>query len=331
MNYWKIIRRTLLAGLLLVLAYALSYAWRALPIISGYGAKNLCSCVMLAGRQPADVLKNELGGFPIRLGTFEVNYRDSSATGSVWGLARRKAKFRRGLGCSLVVQMDEAEFDKARPIVTAPPAVQPDTLPWPLGDKLPDSVNQTVDQAKLNAVLDTAFAEPRAAQLRRTRAVVVVHNGTIVAERYAAGFNRDSKLIGWSMTKSITNALVGILVKQGKLNLNAPAPVPAWQGDDRRRITLNDLMHASSGLAWEENYGGPSGATNMLFKQKDMGVYAADVSLAHEPGEVFYYSSGTTNIISRIIRERLGDAAYYRFPYEALFYKLGMYHTSTLR
>jgi CubicO group peptidase (beta-lactamase class C family) len=87
-------------------------------------------------------------------------------------------------------------------------------------------------------------------------------------------------------------------------------------------------MHASSGLNWEENYGGPSGATNMLFKKKDMGLYAAEVPVAHKPGDVFYYSSGTTNIISRIVRETVGDENYYRFPYEQLFYKIGMLNTT---
>jgi CubicO group peptidase (beta-lactamase class C family) len=154
-----------------------------------------------------------------------------------------------------------------------------------------------------------------------------VHDGNIIAERYADGFTKNSKLIGWSMTKSITNAMVGILVKQGKLKIEAPAPIEAWAHDNRKNIALNDLMHASSGLQWEENYSGPSGATNMLFKKKDMGLFAADTKAVDKPGEVFYYSSGTTNIISRIIRETLGDENYYRFPYEQLFYKTGMLNT----
>lgn len=328
MSVKKILKRVSLAILSLVIAYALYYGWQAFPIISGYGAKNICSCVMLAGRNPHDVIKNELGGFPIRLGTFEVNYKDSSATGSVFGLAKRKAIYRKGLGCSLVVEMKEDDFRAQKANLPAPPRLKQDSIAWPQGDLTSDSVKTEVDLAKINAVLDDAFSEPGEKKLRRTRAVVVVYDGQIVAERYADGFDKDSKLIGWSMTKSITNALVGILVKQGKLKLEEPALVKAWGNDDRKSITLNDLMHASSGLDWEENYGGPSGATNMLFKKKDMGLYAAEVPSAHKPGEFFYYSSGTTNIISRIIRETVGDENYYRFPYEELFYKIGMLNTT---
>lgn len=328
MNFKKLIKRTLLIIFLLVLSYGVYYAWLAFPIISGYGAKNICSCVMLAGRDPDDVIKNELGGFPLRLGTFEVNFQDSSTTASVFGLAERKAVYRKGLGCSLVVEMSESEFRDQKINLPEKPLIDQDTVAWPAGNLNSGPDTLKADIAKLDEVLDNAFYEPGENKLRRTRAVIIVHEGKIIAERYADGFNRNSKLIGWSMTKSITNALVGILVKQGKLDLHKPAPIWNWENDDRKNITLNNLMQQSSGLNWEENYGGPSGATNMLFKKKDMGVFAADVNLAHRPGEVFYYSSGTTNIISHIIRERLGDENYYRFPYEELFYRIGMFNTT---
>jgi len=205
------------------------------------------------------------------------------------------------------------------------PALNQDTIAWPMGNLRSDSIPPGVDTEKLNDVVTHAFDEPTGASLRRTRAILVVYDGKIIAEKYAPGFTKDSRQIGWSMTKSITNAMVGILVKQGKLDVNAPAPIEAWKNDARNKITLNDLMHMSSGLDWVENYGGPSGATNMLFKKKDMGVYAASVPAKDEPGKIFKYSSGTTNIISRIVRDHIGDENYYRFPYEELFYKLGIY------
>jgi CubicO group peptidase (beta-lactamase class C family) len=327
MNTKKLFKRIFLTILLLVLSYAVYYGWQAFPIISGYGAKNICSCVMVAGRNPGDVLKNELGGFPLRLGSFEVNYKDSSTTGSVFGLAKRKAVYRKGLGCSLVVEMDEEDLRNQPIALPTAPNLNQDTVLWPDGNLKSDSIPVAVDQKKIAEVLDSAFFEPGPNKLRRTRAVIIVYDGKIIAERYADGFTKDSELIGWSMTKSITNALVGILVKEGKLKLEDPAAVKGWEVDERKNITLNDLMHQSSGLDWEENYGGPSGATNMLFKKKDMGLYAAKVPVAHKSGEVFYYSSGTTNIISRIIREKVGDENYYKFPYEQLFYKIGMLNT----
>lgn len=324
----KIIKRILLLALLLVVLYAVIYAWKAFPIISGYGAKNMCSCVMLAQRQPDDVIKNELSKFPLNLGSISVNFSDSSATGTVFGLAKRKAIYRKGLGCSLLVEMDEEELRNQHIKLPSSPKLDQDTVAWPMGNYITDSLKSKVDTQKLSLVLDSAFAEPGPKKLRRTRAVVVVYDGHIVAERYAPGFTETSKLIGWSMTKSITNALVGILVKQGKLDIDKPAPISTWKDDERSKITLNDLMHASSGLKWEENYGGPSGATNMLFKKKSMGTYAADVPLESEPGKVFYYSSGTTNIISKIIREAVGDDNYHKLPYEELFYKIGMFNTT---
>jgi CubicO group peptidase (beta-lactamase class C family) len=157
-----------------------------------------------------------------------------------------------------------------------------------------------------------------------TRAVVVVDHGRLVYERYAPGFDRHTRLAGWSMTKGITSAMAGILVGQHLLDLHAPAPVEQWQKDDRGRISVEELLHMNSGLSWWEFYAGPSDATRMLFEEADMGKFAERSALRHQPGMVFNYSSGTANILSSIIRSKIG-AGYYRWPYEQLFYKIGMY------
>jgi hypothetical protein len=322
----KLFKRLLLLITLLIAGYAAWYAWLAFPIITGYGAKNLCSCVMLAGREPESVTQNELGQFPLSLGSFTVSYEDSSATATIFGLAKRKAVYRKGLGCALSAKMARRQELRQQKITLArKPAVDQDTLPWPAGNLTNDTVPPAINRVKLDAVVASAFEEPGPKPLRRTRAILVVYDGHLVAEKYAEGFDWNSLQLGWSMSKSLTNALVGILVKQGRLNLDDPAPIEGWQNDERHNITLNDLMHMSSGLEWEENYGGPSGATNMLFKKKDMGLYAAKSPLEFKPGEVFEYSSGTSNIISRIIRDEVGDDGYYAFPYQELFYKIGMY------
>lgn len=312
--------------IVVAVAYGVQYAWRAFPIISGYGAKDLCSCVLVAGRDAESVIDNELNSFPLKLGSFSIDYGDSSATGKVFGLAKRKAIYRKGLGCTLVVEMSEEELRNQKINTHKPSPLLTDTVAWPMGDQLPVQAANKIDSLKLAAALDHAFEEKDTSllQLRRTRAVVVLYDGQLVGEKYAKGFDKNSRHIGWSMTKSITNALVGILVKEGKLSLDAPAPIKEWANDDRKSIRLTDLMHMSSGLNWVENYGGPSGATNMLFKMKNMGSYAADFPLEFKPDSVFEYSSGTTNILSRIVREAVGDDQYYKFPYEALFSKLGM-------
>ncbi|GHN01622.1 serine hydrolase [Cytophagales bacterium WSM2-2] len=321
----KVFKRIFILLLLIAIVYGGQYAWRALPILSGYGAKDICSCVFVAGRNPKDVIDNELNSVPLKYGTFTVNYTDSSATGSVFGLAKKKAVFRKGLGCTLIAEMSEEELRQQKMNLSPSKRINTDSIPWPQGDKLQDTINRKIDKAKLQAAIDHAFTETDTvrAKQRRTRAVVVLYDGQLVGEKYATGFDKNSKQIAWSMTKSITNALVGILVKQGKLKLEEPAPAEGW-ADDRKAVTLADLMHMSSGLKWEENYGGPSGATNMLFKKKDMGIYAAKEPLEFKPGEVFEYSSGTTNIISRIVRDKVGDENYYKFPYQELFNKIGM-------
>lgn len=319
----KILKRIILYALLLLMGYAFYYAWRAAPILTGYGTKVLCSCTMVGGRSANDVINVELGSFPMSLGTFQFNPEDSSTTGSVFGLAGKKAIYRKGLGCTLINEITEEELRRQSYHTYEPVAADPDTIPWPYGDKLDQPIPEGIDQEQLRATVTRAFRESGKEKLRNTRAVIVVYKGVIVAESYGEGFNRKSMHMGWSMTKGITNAVVGILIRQGRLSIDQPAPVDLWKQDDRKTITLNHLLHASSGLEWVELYGGPSDATNMLFKKKDMGLFAATHPLKDVPGARFYYSSGTTNLISRIIRQAIGDDGYYGFYRRELFSKIG--------
>jgi CubicO group peptidase (beta-lactamase class C family) len=322
--------RILLILKFLVLVFGLSiliFIREAMPIISGYGCKILCSGVFVAGRTPEAVIRDDLGSFPFNLGTYTVDRADSSVTGSVLGMATRVALYRSGLGATLVSGMTEETLKEQRIERVGLPAVEPDTIDWPMGDRVrAERVNRVPvgDTAGLGAAVGMAFGDG-GARPTGTRAVVVVYHGRIVAERYAPGFDRRTRLTGWSMSKGITNALVGILVNEGKLNIYQPAPVEEWQEDQRSRITIEELLHMESGLRWWEFYAGPSDATRMLFKEKDMGAYAMRSSVRNPPGKVFNYSSGTANILSAIIRKTLADSDYYRFPYEQLFYKIGMY------
>jgi hypothetical protein len=161
----------------------------------------------------------------------------------------------------------------------------------------------------------------------RTRAVVVVYDGQLIAEHYADGFNNKTKLAGWSMTKTVTGALIGILAGKGKLLVTTPAPVPEWQsdGDPRHYISIENLLQQRSGLDFDEVYYRKSDATKMLFQKSDMAAFTASHPLKFKPGSVFHYSSGNSNILSRIIRQTVGDSVYVCFPYNELFYKIGMY------
>ena len=129
------------------------------------------------------------------------------------------------------------------------------------------------------------------------------------------------------MTKSITNALIGILIKAVKLDIDKAAPIDEWQKDDRRQITITNLMQMNSGLKWWEYPYAPSDFTNMLFKAKSMSAYGLKAPLKDKPGTIFNYSSESPNILAYIIRRTVGDSNYYRSPYKELFYKIGMFNT----
>jgi CubicO group peptidase (beta-lactamase class C family) len=157
--------------------------------------------------------------------------------------------------------------------------------------------------------------------------VVVLYKGEVVGEKYwkEKGITQETRLWGWSMNKSIVNALIGILVKEGKINLDASAPIPEWLSDRRRNITIRDLMHMSSGLKWDENYGSVSDATNMLFRRTDSYKSSISAPYSKAPDMIWLYSSGTANILSGIIRNLIhNDQEYYAFPYKKLFYRTGM-------
>ena len=328
MKLKKRIVRTLLWLLIPAILCLIYYCWLSFPIITGYGSKVLGSAVFDAGRNEKQVREQDLSSYMMGLADFKVDYTDSSVTGSIFGLAGRKSIYRNGLGVTLISGVDEDRIRSEHFNQAARPELNTDTIPWPRGDKLAAPFpSDEIDNAKLQFAVREVFKEKDTILPVRTRAVVVLYKGQLVAEYYADGFNVKTKLAGWSMTKSVTSALTGILVKQGKLNIDEPAPVPEWKDpkDPRHAITTVNLLQQRSGLDFVENYARSSDATQMLFKEADMGAYTAGRSLKDKPGTVFYYSSGNSNIISRIIRMKLGDSVYDGFPYRELFYKLGMY------
>lgn len=315
-------RRTWLLALLfflfVLLGYGLLQASRVLEVATGYSSKILCSGIFLSGRGEETLRTEDLEWFPFL--DCEVDRDEKSASCDLWGAASRKALFREELGCTLVIDASveslRLQVGRLRPAPQARSAFPP-----PAGGFV------GVDRAKLDAALDKTFAEPNPDAPRRTRAVVVLFRGGLLAERYAAGFDVDTRLGGWSMTKSVVNALVGILVGQGRLDPQSPAPVPEWAPpDERAAITLNHLLRMSSGLEFDEDYSPPSDATRMLFAVHDAAAFAAAKPAAHPPGSRWSYSSGTANIVSRIVRQTVGGslADYQRFVRRELFDRLKM-------
>jgi CubicO group peptidase (beta-lactamase class C family) len=327
MKIKKIIVRSLLVLLLGAICVLIYFGWVSFPILAAYGSKIMCSAVFDAGRNEKQVRDQDLSAYMMKLGDFKVDYADSSVTGSVFGMAKRKAIYRNGLGATVISELSEQQIRSQIFRLPEKPRLNTDTFSWPMGDRLTGSFPAGVDSIKLSAAIENIFQEKDTILPIRTRAVVVLYKGQLIAERYADGFNAHTKLAGWSMTKSVFNTLTGILVKQGRLQIDGPAPVPEWHdvNDPRHQISLKNLLQQRSGLDFEEVYSKASDATRMLYEKADMAGFTASHPLKDKPGSVFYYSSGNSNILSRIIRQTLGDSLYYDFPYQQLFYKLGMY------
>lgn len=309
---------------------AVYFMTRVVPLYSAYAAKRTCSCVFVSNMKSPAIIKEEIK--PFNFLNLDISYTKKTVTGSFLGLASRKAIYRDGLGCTLVVGTTETSLRKQ--VKGFKPAyLSQSKLPWPEGDAVKKvSLPGSVDKHKLDLVIDWAFYTPNQARYRGTRAVVVVYNGQIVAERYAPGFTRKTRLPGWSMTKSVTHALVGILIKKKKLKMETPvtpAPVSEWHspGDPRAAITFDQLMRMSCGLNIRENLHDPSSDyARILFSSADAGAHAVTQPLKAEPDKLWLQSGKTMNIVSRIIRQSFkgSDAAYFNFPRQALFNRIGM-------
>jgi CubicO group peptidase (beta-lactamase class C family) len=203
---------------------------------------------------------------------------------------------------------------------------------WPT-ERWPEAaLDADVDAQRIDSALRRVFREPPPEAFGETHAVLVAHRGRLVLERYAPDHARDERFISWSMAKSFTHALVGVLVGEGKLDLGSPAPVPAWRssGDPRGDITLEHLLRMVDGLEFVEDYvdAGVSHVIDMLFGsgKEDVAAYAEARPAAHAPGEVWSYSSGTSNVVAAILGRAVGGGAdgMLAFMRRVLFDPIGM-------
>jgi CubicO group peptidase (beta-lactamase class C family) len=239
---------------------------------------------------------------------------------SAAGLFATHAVFHEGLGCMRVqgarepyvlrIDLEALRKPKAPPLlpeIAGPAVVEP-------------------SDAALKAALDHAFEEPAEPPFRRTKAVVVVRDDRVIAERYAPGIGIDTPLPSFSMTKSVVNALLGIMTQQGLTSPSLPAPIPEWHGanDPRREIEVGHLMRMTSGLALDET-DDPLNPSEQMFQHNDMARSVVDAPLIAAPGTRWAYSSATTQILARIIREAVGGPEQtLTYAWRELFDPLGM-------
>jgi CubicO group peptidase (beta-lactamase class C family) len=288
-----------------------------LNLISGFASKNMASNVFIADRNSNDVRDNDNNIPLVKLA--EVTVDNNSASSTVFGLMSRKSVYREGLGCVLI----NDDFDMNTPYLRPNRSFLMDTLAFPYGSTLPkDTIFENVNYPKLIAAIINSFSDP---EINKTRTVLVYHKNQIIGEKYLEGFDEKTLILGWSITKSIIATLYGILEYQGKINLNSLAPIPEWQNDERKNITLNHLLRMQSGLSWEEDYSKISDVTKMLFLDTDMTKAQAENKAIAKPTEVWNYSSGTTNLLTGILRKQFKtEQEYLDFPYSALIDKIGM-------
>jgi CubicO group peptidase (beta-lactamase class C family) len=302
-------------------------AIRPISVATGVISHTICSETFVSGLDPeriyAETLRPAGMMWLISWGMhYDVDREKREVRTTFAGGFANRAIYRDGVGCMVVHGTEPADTvppqDVPNKIASAP------VLPEIAGPAVVEPAND-----KLRAALDRAFAERDAPPYRRTRAVVVVHDGHVVAERYAPGYGVDTPLLGRSLTKSVMSALTGILVRERRLSVEQLAPIAAWQkpDDPRRAITIDHLLRMTSGLAWGgETYSGWDSAPRMENLERDMAAFAASLPLDAAPGSRWNYSGGDYLILSRIIRDAVGGHAkdVLRFAHHELFAPLGM-------
>lgn len=311
------------AGAIVLLVAAAGVAWIMVSppgqvrVATGYAAKMVCSNLHVAGRAASEVMAVDVQapGHPI-FKAISVDVDGETVRARLLGFIGIGGAETRGAdgGCSVLPGRGDALGGDATGPDIAENAAE---AAWPIGAAVEPAGN-----AALEAVLDDASKTGPG-----MRAVVVVKEGRIIAERYGEGFDAATPLLGWSMTKTVTAAIIGTLVKDGTLSLDQTGLFEAWRGDDRNAVTLADLMGMASGLEWNEGYGSVSDVTRMLYLEGNMAGFAAGLPLAVAPeaiGTQFNYSSGTTVMLSRIWMDALGPERATAYPAEALFGPLGM-------
>lgn len=283
-----------LVAALVAAAWAVGTQRPKLLSATGYAALSACGLTFVADRDSA-ASNHDLPDNPfLKLVAVKVDRDERTASAAMFGaLFRSTAYAGNGTGCAVAT---------ARPDVPAVALPEPDlSQPWPVGDVVEPATPQWAQ-----GLLDTAFGRDEAESSElNTRAVVVVHGGQIVAERYAPGFGPQTPQVGWSLSKSVTAALVGAAERRNVMAPDEANLLPQWD-DERADITMWQLVDMTSGLGWEESYGAGSPVTRMLFASPNAAADAAGQPLAHTPGTYQQYSTASPIIVCRVLQDRSG-------------------------
>jgi CubicO group peptidase (beta-lactamase class C family) len=300
--------------------------------LAGY-AKVLCSAVFVSGREPAEAFTNS-GYFLMeddqRAGVTYAVDREQKLVRMTKGTLTRTAKLYGDQGCIIHQQNHDGVYFTPVPVKTRLPDAA--SQPWPMGDAAPKTPPSTgIDRTRVDKALDLAFADPAGL----TAAVVIVHKGQIVGERYMPGITKDTQLESWSMGKSLTATLFALLVKDGVYKIDDPAPVPDWRapGDPRGAIKIVDLLHMSSGLRFiagqDPDYSIDKGYpdhTLVYTGAIDVFTHSLTRPLQFPPNTQGRYRNSDPLIVGWLVKQavtRRGEE-YLTFPQRALFDRIGI-------
>ncbi len=332
----KSIRIFLLFALLLAGALLAVITWLGLPsAVAGFAARTVCSGVFMAGRSGEDVLARDVlpASALLRLASVTIDTSRREVRGWMPAGRERVAVHVAPLGCVL----DPAAEVLAQTGVQAGPRTGAGTAApaAPAGTAAPTQWPRGAAPARLAAVLDEAFRNDGEAAGRNARAVVILQDGRLLAERYAPGFDERTRQIGWSMTKTVLGLLVHARLAEQRqtsdvraLDWVAPQRRPPWlrrwQDDGRAGITVGDLLYMRDGLDHEEGYAPWDAVPRMLWGVSDVAAYAGSAAAEAEPGTRFRYLSATSNLLSGLLRLQFADDRdYWRYPRQVLFDPIG--------
>ena len=312
-----IFRATLLAFAALVAAGAWFRVDRALRVAPNFMAETVCLETFVSGRDPALAVDQIPGRTPVmrrlaRISSWSVDRQKREARATLAGLISARAVYIEGYGCVLdhggpmpepIASVTAAPAPEAQAIVVPPPG------------------------SPLAQALDHVFAPFPDGRPRDTQAVVVMKDGVIVAERYSGEATPQTLMSGLSLSKSLTAALIGVLVRDGAVDPKAPGQIAAWSASDdpRRAITIENLLRMDSGLDFDETNSGFDANTHMLYLEDDMAAHAARARPIAAPGARWAYSSSGIVMLDALLKQRVGGPAeLMRFAREKLFGPAGV-------
>lgn len=287
---------------------------KSIPAGTGYAAWDMCSRGIAVG-DDMDRVKVQYTAPKVQpLPSFWfVNDTASKVDVSAVFLYPRRAILRKGLGCTLITSHSLARETavRAQPFKAVSPPLANPLQPWPLGEgAAQSSALSPARRAILANAATTMFTETTTDTSKKvnTNALLVAQDGQLVYEQYSSNFNRERPQLGWSMTKTLTGLVAGVMERDGLVALDAPVGLSQWKGTDKATIKWRQLLNMAPGLQWVEGgYGiGDDDTTKMLFSQEDQCSWAAGKALVATPGTAFNYSTGFANLAMCRLKELAG-------------------------